>query len=482
MKFRLIAALIAAPLAAAAQEVTLETGQVRGVASEGVSAWLGLPFAAPPTGSLRWRAPQPAAPWSGVRDATTYGSDCMQAPFPGMAVPLRTRPAEDCLNANVWAPAKARGLPVLVWIHGGGFVNGGSSQATTSGRKFASQGVVVVSFNYRLGRFGRFAHPQLTRDDPDGGHLGNYGLMDQIAALKWVRRNVAAFGGDPSMVTLMGESAGGMSINTLIASPAARDLFRAAIVMSGGDATEPRPATTSLADAETIGVNFAATKGIGADDPQALSKLRALSAEQVTDGLNLVTQSRPPPGPPTYSGGWVEGNTAQSTASALKTGRFAKMPVMIGATSADMGGKTGWMVAGARNTAGQFAAHGVPVYSYRFSYVAQSLNQPGARHATDVPFFFNTQGVKYGAETTARDNRVGATVSSYVINFVKSGDPNEPGLPAWPRFSRASDMIMDFAADGQAVPQKDPWGADLDAAAISPSPPSTSPETGAAAR
>jgi para-nitrobenzyl esterase len=161
---------------------------------------------------------------------------------------------------------------------------------------------------------------------------------------------------------------------------------------------------------------------------------------------------------------FVDGKVAVATAPALRSGQFAKVPVMIGATSDDIGGKTGRMVAGARDAARQLAAQGVPVYGYRFSYVAQSIARPGAAHATDIPFFLDTQDVKYGAQTTARDNGMGATISNYVVNFVKTGDPNGPGLPAWPRYAPAADVIVDFTPDGQAAPQKDPWGAELDAA------------------
>ena len=169
----------------------------------------GIPFAAPPVGDLRWKPPQPVTPWTGVRPATAYGSDCMQLPFPGDAAPLGTPPAEDCLVVNVWRPADASTkLPVMVWIYGGGFVNGGSSPAVYDGSQFAKRGVVLVSFNYRVGRFGFFAHPALTKESPNGP-LGNYAFLDQIAALKWVQKNIAAFGGDAGNVTIFGESAGG---------------------------------------------------------------------------------------------------------------------------------------------------------------------------------------------------------------------------------------------------------------------------------
>lgn len=222
-------------IAVAAQEtVTVETGKLKGPAAGGVVSFKGIPYAAPPVGDLRWRPPQPAARWSSVRDAAAYGHDCMQLPFPSDAAPLGTTPAEDCLVLNVWAPKHRTGkLPVLVWIYGGGFVNGGSSPAVYDGSQFAKRGLVFVSFNYRLGRFGFFAHPALSKEGKDG-LLGNYGYMDQIAAMKWIQRNIAAFGGDPHQVTVFGESAGGGSVHMLMTSPLAVGLFQRAIVESGG--------------------------------------------------------------------------------------------------------------------------------------------------------------------------------------------------------------------------------------------------------
>jgi para-nitrobenzyl esterase len=425
-----------------------------------VASWKGIPFAAPPVGQLRWRAPQPAAPWTGVRQAVEYGHDCMQLPFPSDAAPLGTAPSEDCLYANVWKPmkTKAKKLPVIVWIYGGGFVNGGSSPPTYSGARLARQGVVVVSFNYRLGRFGFFAHPALSREAGDGT-LGNYGFMDQIAALQWVQRNVEAFGGDPSQVTIYGESAGGMSVNTLLTSPMAQGLFAKAVVLSGGDGGTPTP---PLAYVEQAGVNFAAKKGVVADDPQALDKLRALPADEVVDGMNLA--NRPAGDAPTYIGPFADGKLAVDSSRAFAEGRFAKVPVMIGATSADIGGKTGFMVAGARSLAATLAGQGVPVYAYRFSYVAASLNEQGAQHATDIPFFMDTAAIKYGDKTGARDRAMGKAMSAYLVNFAKHGDPNGAGLPAWPRYARAGDEIMDFSTNAKPVAGKDPWGMEIDAA------------------
>ncbi|MET3760632.1 carboxylesterase family protein [Sphingomonas sp. UYEF23] len=466
---RLIALLaglaLAAPAVAHSETppiVQTDTGSVRGALTEGVASWKGIPFAAPPIGALRWRAPQPVSPWTGVRDATAYAHDCMQLPFPSDAAPLGTQPAEDCLYANVWKPAAAAAkLPVIVWIYGGGFVNGGASPPTYAGAALARQGVVFVSFNYRVGRFGTFALPQLTKANADGGRLGNYGIMDQIAALQWVRRNVARFGGDPANVTIIGESAGGRSVHALVTSPLASGLFAKAIVMSGGDAAvEPgKP----LAAAEQIGMTFAKTHGIDPAAPDALAKLRALSADQVTDGLSLIELFQPKPGPATYGGPFTDGTVVVDTRQAYTTGRFAKVPILIGATSADMGGKTGGMIAGARDISAMLADAGVPVWGYRFSYVATSIGKPGAQHATDIPFFLDTAAIKYGAATTPADVAVAKTISRAIVTFARTGTPNGAGLPVWPRYTRANDMIMDFGADGKADAHRDPWGAEIDA-------------------
>lgn len=472
MKFiaTFLAAVLTVSTSALAQNgpvASTDAGKVRGAVEHGVESWKGIPFAAPPVGALRWRAPQPAAHWKGVRAATEYGHDCMQKPFPSDAAPLGTPPAEDCLYANVWKPASAtKPLPVMVWIYGGGFVNGGASPPTYSGARLASQGIVVVSFNYRVGRFGTFAHPALTKADEDGGLFGNYGYLDQIAALKWVRANVRAFGGDPDNVTVMGESAGGFSVNMLLTSPMSHGLFQRAVVMSGGGGSAMGDGT--LASAEKDGAAFAQTKGIASDDPKALEKLRALSADDVVDGLNMTALFSPGKGPRTFTSPFDDGRISVDGAKAIASGAFARVPVMIGATDADIGGRAGFP-AQARQEAVALSDKGVPVYEYRFSYVADSIGRPGAQHASDIPFFFDTQAVKYGAKTTARDNAMGKAISAYVVNFVKTGDPNGAGLPVWSRFTKADQQIMDFSADGKATPQVDPWAADL-ATAAAPAP------------
>ena len=237
--------------------VRVDSGELQGVVADGVASFKGIPFAAPPVGDLRWRPPQPVARWTGVRQAAEFGADCMQGrfgppPAPAAAagapraaapgVPPARVPSEDCLFLNVWRPADptARNLPVMVWIYGGGFTGGSSASPNTSGVQFAKQGVVLVSFNYRLGRLGFFAFPALSQEHPDEPK-GNYAYMDQIAALQWVQRNIAAFGGDPNNVTIFGLSAGGVSVHSMLASPLARGLFHKAISESGGSGTACSP-------------------------------------------------------------------------------------------------------------------------------------------------------------------------------------------------------------------------------------------------
>lgn len=452
--------LAAAPLPAQTSPaqppaVTIRDGQLRGAIETGVLSFKGIPFAQPPVGALRWRAPQPIAKWQGVRDATRYGHDCMQLPFPSDAAPLGTPPAEDCLYMNVWRPVGATTkLPVMVWIYGGGFVNGGSSPPTYSGAALAKQGIMVVSFNYRLGRFGTFAHSALQKADEDKGLHANYGYLDQIAALRWVQANIAAFGGDPTNVTIIGESAGGMSVHALLTSPMTKGLFSRAVIQSGG----PMPrGDATLAGAQRASDAFAQSKGIAANDPQALAKLRALDGDTIVDGLNLASFSKP--GPALHSAPIADGKIAVEPVAAYKAGAFMKVPVMIGATSNDIGGKDGPMIVGARDMAAGFAAAGLPTYYYRFSYVAETLLTPqtaGAGHASEIPYFFDTVDIKYGSATTGKDKRMGQITSGYLVNFVKNGNPNGSAQTPWQDYAKGNTML-DLNADGAAVAGPDPW-------------------------
>lgn len=442
-------------------EATVQSGVIAGIDADGVTAFKGIPFAAPPVGALRWRAPQPPVDWKGVRDGGTYGHDCMQI-YNAVPLPPGSAPSEDCLYLNVWRPSGAgTNLPVMVWIYGGGFVNGSASRLIYTGTRLALQGIVVVSFNYRLGRFGTFAHPALSKANEDRGRLANYGYMDQIAALKWIKRNIAAFGGDPSKITIVGESAGGMSVHNLMTSPLTQgqDLFERAVVASGGDGKGL--AKINLKDAEAMGAAFGTANGIAPDDPEALSKLRALPAEVMLGhiSINLI-------GPQyakdwqTYSMPFPAGDVAVNVGEAYGAGKFAHVPLMIGSTSGDMGGKDGMMIAGARNLANKIAGQGAPVWYYRFSYVSDAAATPrsqGAIHADDLPYYFDTIDIKYGAATRPEDEAMARTVSTYLANFVKAGDPDGATLPQWPRYIGAGGVLMDFSAKGTAVAGPDPW-------------------------
>lgn len=500
---------------AAQQPVETEAGPVRGVVADGVEAFKGIPFAAPPVGDLRWRAPQPAAKWSGVKVADQYGHDCMQTPFGGDAAPLGTAPAEDCLVVNVWRPEgvpKDAKLPVMFWIYGGGFVNGGSSPSVYDGSSFAKKGVIMVSANYRLGRFGFFGFPELTKQNKDNGLLGNYGYMDQIAALKWVQANIAAFGGDPANVTIFGESAGGGSVHMLMTSAQAKGLFAKAIVQSGGgrghlmgnrELSADKPNSPS---SETLGINLAKKNGIEGTGAEALAALRNLTAEQINDGLGMMTMHG---AANTYGGPMVDGViVAEAPQSVYETGRQAKVPFMIGAVTADIGfgfaptkeaafgafgpfageakaaydpdgskslqeinseiGMDKLMVEPSRFVAASIASQGLPAYQFRFGYVAGSMKsewKTGAPHATEIPYVMNTVKAKYGDKLTATDAKIADQTNSYWANFAKTGNPNGEGLPNWPKYDPKADLLLIFTPEGLPAAKSDPWKARMDVTA-----------------
>jgi para-nitrobenzyl esterase len=484
-------------------QARVEGGVVEGSRAKDVISFKGIPFAAPSVGDNRWRAPQPVVAWSGVRSAVTYGPDCMQVPFPGDAAPLGVTPSEDCLYLNVWKPAKAgRHRPVMVWLYGGGFVNGGSSPPVYDGSAFARDGIVLVSFNYRLGNFGFFAHPALSAEQR-GQPLGNYGYMDQIAGLRWVQKNITAFGGDPSNVTIFGESAGGGSVHALLLSPLAQGLFHKAIIESGGAGGGGRRVSGGPDSAEGKGMALAAQFGIQGEGADALARLRELSADKLVDGLNMATMGRNA----TYAGGpLLDGQLGGGSPLAqYAEGAGARVPVMVGANSADIGfmfartadelyaqfgpdaesardlypltqgielgavafqaGGDQMMVEPARRTAQLLAARGQPVYEFRFSYVAESLRKttPGAPHATEIPFVFDTVAARYGKDLTAADEAAARAMHNYWVAFARTGKPHAPGQPEWPAYDSGKDVLMNFTADGP-VAQADPWKDRLDLA------------------
>lgn len=498
--------------------VKIKSGFIKGMMSENVNIFKGIPFAAPPVGQYRWRPPQPVKSWQGVKDATQFGPDCAQAGWGGTPGTITKGSSEDCLYLNVWTPADANSkakLPVMVWIHGGGFVGGSGSEATNFGDQFAKQGVVLVTINYRLGRLGFFAHPALSKENPNEPK-GNYGYMDQIAALKWVKENISCFGGNPKNVTIFGQSAGGVSVHSLLTIPTAKGLFHKAISHSGGGrdgVLTGRPINKENVDsfyplsAEIIGVNFAKKHGIEKNDIESLSKLRQLRVEDVVDG-GLDTDGQG--GPRIYSGPILDGKLVLETAeSAYKSGRHLKVPLMIGSCNAEISGNfvngsqtkdelfslfgkwqneakaaydpngtiefaevmtkfnTDWVWAEpARMTARAFEAKGSSVYFYQFSYVPTAQKERmkyGAGHGSEVAYVFNNLKARWViTEVTATDQKVGDMMNAYWANFAKTGNPNGKDLPNWPVYSKLKNEILEIGFDGNPVGKADPGSARMD--------------------
>jgi para-nitrobenzyl esterase len=494
------------------EPVTIESGRVEGTVFDDVLSFKGIPYAAPAVGDLRWRAPQPALHWDGVRNAAHFGHDCMQLPEPGDFAPSGTQPAEDCLVLNVWRPAQhepKEKLPVLVWIHGGSYVNGGSSAPVYYGSAFARNRIVFVSFNYRLGRFGFFAHPALLAAQE--GPVGDFGYMDQIAALRWIARNIAAFGGNAQEVTVMGASAGGDSVMHLIASPEAKGLFHRAIVMSGGGsrhligAVPLAGGTADQPSADQIGENFARSVGIAGTGPDALKALRALPAATIRGNLNMSTLRKLTKPLTAVNGVIVDGRFVPGEPGERLTQSDANIvPLMIGTTTQDLPltlppsrenplsvfGEHGadarraydprgalppyelYLAIGAdmtmhepaRFVAKELTRARQPVWLYRFGYIAkwQRSKLAAAPHASEIPFFFETIAAKYGKAESEHDREAARIAHGYVVNFVKRGDPNGTGLARWPAFDPARAQLLQFTERHGAVYGEDPWKARLD--------------------
>lgn len=470
--------------AATGAPVRVEGGLVQGVAAEGLTVYKGLPFAAPPVGNLRWRAPQPAANWTGVRTADKYAPGCV----PSMGNPPPSGASEDCLYLNVWTPAKKPGdrLPVLVWIYGGGFNGGATSVPVHDGAKLVRRGVVLVSLAYRVGVLGFYAHPELSAESTR--HVsGNYGLLDMVAGLQWIQRNIAAFGGDPKKVTIFGESAGGIAVSMLCASPLAKGLFQGAISQSGGSfgpsSQSPVPGENMrlLADAEASGAELARAAGAS-----SLEELRALPAEKVVEAGRRQRGMAWP-----IVDGWV---IPDDQYRLYEAGRFNDTPILVGYNSDEGLSFTRVhtpeeYVAGVRARYGPFADRLLEAYPASSDHIPKTARDlardsafgwhtwswarlqssqgkgkaflyhfdqhperapgspeadHGASHGVDVPYVFeNLETMNRPA--TEGDRRISDAMAAYWTNFAKHGDPNGPGLPAWPAFSDGSAVVMVFA-------------------------------------
>jgi len=472
--------------------VQVTEGQLAGrAASDDVSAFLGIPFAAPPLGEKRWRPPAPPAAWQGVRSAGEFAPSCPQPMSPTGFGPWSSEyvvqgvTAEDCLYLNVWAPAPGFAkLPVMVWIHGGAFLGGSGSVPIYDGAPLAAQGLVVVTINYRLGALGFLAHPDLTAET---GSSGNYGLMDQIAALQWVQQNIDAFGGDPTQVTIAGQSAGALSVLALLEAPPAKGLFARAIAQSGAGLNLPIP---SLAAAETAGRSFAEAKGA-----KTIADLRALPVDQ------LIAAPNPGAGGDEPLLQFVpihDGKLLSEKASAL-----ADVPLMTGLT-ADEG--SGFNPLYGRMTLSQFQTQvrkdygsmgdellglypaatdaearlaslqltrdrGVaatllwlehrapevraPAYAYLYDHAepGHDAERFAAFHSSELPYVFKTLD-KAPRPFTDRDHALANLMSSYWVNFIRGGDPNGSGLPAWPLYQAGHGDVMELG-DHPGVQQID---------------------------
>jgi para-nitrobenzyl esterase len=482
-------AAVQAASADGAQRVLTESGAISGIADSGLSVYKAVPFAAPPVGELRWRPPARVAPWTGTRSADAFAPACPQE---GVSMPGETPPtvSEDCLFLNIWAPATkgAAHLPVIVWIYGGGYRNGSASMPLYWGDRLAHKGVIVVTIAYRLGPLGFLALPELTRESPYASS-GNYGLMDQIAALEWVHRNIAAFGGDPKRVTIAGQSSGAISVSILMASPRAKGLFQRAIGESGG-LFEPLQLAPSyrLANAERDGEKYAASLGAS-----SLEELRRLPAAGLLGGGNAGGVTHPvieprllPVAPyeafasghqndvPLLIGSNAEEaraltdvtNVKASTFDADVERSFGPLPPAILAAyphSTDEAARQarldlerdlrfGWdMWAWARLHA---ATGQGPVYYYSFRQqppfpVGSIYEGWGASHFAELWYVFEHLDQAPWRWNPA-DRKLTERMSSYWVNFARSGNPNGPGLPPWPVFTGTGSKVL-YLGDPIAV-------------------------------
>ncbi len=446
----------------------------------GQKAFLGLPYATPPIGNLRWKPPQPPSPWKGVRDATNFAGRCQQWHVWNDYIFLDPGPTEDCLYLNVYAPASANPaskLPVMVWIHGGGFLAGAGSEPRYTNSALVSKNVVLVTINYRLGLFGFLASDDLAKEA--GGHAGNYGLMDMAAALQWVKANIGAFGGDPANVTIFGESAGSFAVNALTAAPQARGLFHKVIGESGAffGSVIPLSSVTERGQRDQAWVDALGVKN--------LAELRSMPAEK------LLEAAQKKPGvafAPVVDGQFLPESVAETYAA----GRQAHVPSIIGWNRDERAGTLSkdmtaakWKAFAAEHygkqadqflaafpagtdeqaiqsadsyTTAQFIALGTwrwaeaqsktgqaPVYRYRFDRPAPpEENHPQGKyafHSDELEYVFGTLNVRRGAVWHPEDRKLSDQIVTYWTNFARTGDPNGAGLPSWPRYDKQHELI-----------------------------------------
>jgi para-nitrobenzyl esterase len=460
--------------------VKIDDGLLEGTFEEGLTVYRGIPFAAPPVGDLRWRAPQPPAKWEGVKQTIKFAP----APIQGGNPP--SGKSEDCLYLNIWTPAKSSSdrIPVLVWIYGGGFGAGATSEKNYSGEKLAMKGVVLVSIAYRVGQLGFLAHPELSKENSN--HFsGNYGLLDMIAGLQWVQKNIAAFGGDPGKVTIFGESAGGIAVSMLCASPLAKGLFHGAISQSGGSFGPPRLTTfpgenlKRLSDAERAGQSYVEKAGVS-----SIAELRKIDADKLPAGRGLG-MAWP------IIDGWV---IPDDQYKLYEAGRFNDTPILVGYNS-DEGAsfsppKTPEdYIAAVKTRYGKFADDLIKAYPVGsgtipktardlardaafgwhtwiwarlqskmekskvfYYYFDQHPDNPegspragyGSPHGQDVAYVFKHLDAS-NPQTTKTDLEISEAMATYWTNFAKHGDPNGEGVPVWPPFSDAHPSVMYFS-------------------------------------
>ncbi len=505
--------------------VTVSGGMLEGTIEPGagVRSFTGIPFAAPPVGDLRWRPPQPAAPWVGVRSARNFGPRPMQLPVFGDMDFRSHGMSEDCLFLNVWAPAEptAERLPVLVYFYGGGNVAGDGSEPRYDGTRLAQRGIITITVNYRLNIFGFLAHPELTQESPHHAS-GNYGYLDQVAALRWVQENIAAFGGDPGRVTIAGESAGSISVSAQMVSPLAKDLIAGAIGSSGSTMPALTPVSlepVSQANAERTGLELVASLG-----SRSLAELRALPAERLLE----ATRGRPPHDFPGTIDGYF---LPRSPAELFTAGEQAHVPLLVGwnseeasyvfllqgqeptvehyhrvvrerfgvraeqvlrlypattdeevvAAATDLAGDlflgyTTWKWADVHSWTG-----GCPVYRYLYAHPrppmhpemgdavaglaggvlrgeeAETQRVPAARgavHSADIEYFMGNLATNMVYAWTEADEQLSELMQQYYANFVRSGDPNGPGVPRW-QPANVGDTVQFMRLDVESAMQPD---------------------------